>query len=304
MENARRMLRGQSVEGTDVSLPGIKALRRRIASVLAAGILTAFELLPATPSKRVGFPAPTIELPALSEARPAPSSVAPVLSAGHTHQVRSDAATKRKFAMPVTPQRTPRFTCPAIGDIIATTKRPLVAAVPSVLPANEGPEAQYPLTQLAKFILGEGYEERLRAGETLSFQVFPVGRDQCTVDLLVAEIEMNLDRSPVVPMYKDTLPNMVHSLLQQAVRQSLSVWIVSSVLFETAQVISIPSPGVIDSPMKDGHWDIDQQVILQASVLLHDGIQHPWSGLRVEPVFYSDDVSLTMDEVQIGTKKN
>jgi hypothetical protein len=304
MENARRILCGQSVEGTDVSIPGIKALRCRIASELAAGVLTAFELLPATPSKRVGSPAPTIELPALSEARPAPSSVAPVVSAGHTNQVCSDAAAKRKFAMPVTPRRTPRFTCPTIGDAIATTKRPLVAAVPSVLPVNEELEAQYPLTQLAEFILGKGYEERLRAGETLYFQVFPGGLDQRTVDLLVAEIEMYIDRSPVVPTYKGTLPNMVHSLLQQAVRQSLTVWIVSSVLFGTAQVISIPSPGVIDSPMKDGRWDIDQQVILQASVSLHDGIQHPWSGLRVEPVFYSDDVSLTMDEVQIGTKKN
>jgi len=304
MENARRILRGQSVKGTDVSVPGIKELCRRIASELAAGILTAFELLPATPSKRVGFPAPTIELPALSEARPAPSSVAPVMSAGHTDQIRFDAAAKRKFGMLVTPRRMPRFTCPAIWDTIATTKRPLIAAVPSVLPANKGPEAQYPLTQLAEFILGEGYEERLRAGETLSFQVFPGGLDQRTVDLLVAEIEMYIDRSPVVPTYKDTLPNMVHSLLQQAVRQSLSVWIVSSVLFGTAQVISIPSPGVIDSPMKDGRWDIDQQVILQASVSQHDGIQHPWSGLRVEPVFYSDDVSLTMDEAQIGTKKN
>jgi len=176
--------------------------------------------------------------------------------------------------------------------------------VPSVLPANEGPEAQYPLTQLGEFILDEGYKEWLRAEETLSFQVFPRDLDQHTVDLLVAEIEMYIDRSPVVPTYKDTLRNMVHSLLQQAVRQSLSLWIVSSVLFGTAQVISILSPGVIDSPMKDGHWDIDQQVILQASISLHDGIQHPWSGLRVEPVFYSDDVSLTMDEVQIGTKKN
>ena len=106
--------------------------------------------------------------------------------------------------------------------------------MPSVLPANEGPEAQCPLTQLAKFILGEGYEEQLRAGETLSFQVFPVGLDQCTVDLLVAEIEMYIDWSPVVPTYKDTLPNMVYSLLQQAVCQSLSVWIVWSVLFGTA----------------------------------------------------------------------
>jgi len=175
--------------------------------------------------------------------------------------------------------------------------------VPSVLPANQGPEAQYPLTQLAEFILGEGYEERLRAGETLSFQVFPRGLDQRTVDLLVAVIEMYIDQSPVVLTYKDTLPNMVHSLLQQAVRQSLSVWIVSSVLFGTAQVISIPSPRVIDSTMKDGRWDIDQQVILQASVLLHNRIQHPWSGLRVKPVFYSDDVSLTMDKVHIGTKK-
>jgi len=122
MENVRRILRGQSVEGTDVSLPGIKMLRHRIASELAAGILTAFELLPATPSRRVGFPAPVIELPALSEARPAPSSVVPVMSAGHTDQVRSNAAAKRKFAMPVTPQRTPRFTCPVIGDTIATTK--------------------------------------------------------------------------------------------------------------------------------------------------------------------------------------
>jgi len=146
MENARRILRGQSVEGTDVSLRVIKALRRRIASELAAGILTAFELLPATPSKRVGFLAPTIELPALSEARPAPSSVAPVVSVGHTDQVPSDAAAKRKFTMLVTPRRTPQFTCPAIGDTIVTTKRPLVAAVPSVLPANEGPDAHYPLT--------------------------------------------------------------------------------------------------------------------------------------------------------------
>jgi len=121
-ENGRHILRGESVEGTDVTLPGIKARRRRIASELAAGILTAFELLPATPSKRVGFPAPTIELLALSEARPAPCSVAPVMSAGHTDQVRSDAAAKRKFAVPVTPWRMPQFTCPAIGDTIATTK--------------------------------------------------------------------------------------------------------------------------------------------------------------------------------------
>ena len=303
MENARRILRGQSVEETDVSLPGIQALRHRIASELAAGTLTAFELVPATPSKR-GSPAPTIELPALSEARPAASTAEPVMPAGRTDQVRSDAAAKRKFVMPVTPRRTPRFTCPAIGDVITTTKRPLVAAVPSVLPANEGPEAQYPLTQLAEYILGKGYEERLRAGETLSFQVFPGGLDRRTADLLVAEMEMYIDRSPVVPTYKGTLPNMVHSLLQQAVRQSLSVWIVSSVLFGTAQVISIPSPGVIDSPMKDGRWDIDQQVILQACVSLHDGIQHPWSGLRVEPVFYSNDDSLTMDDVRIGTNKN
>jgi len=38
MENARCILRGQLVEGTDVSLSGIKVLRRRIASELAAGI--------------------------------------------------------------------------------------------------------------------------------------------------------------------------------------------------------------------------------------------------------------------------
>ena len=265
--------------------------------------MTGFELVPTTPSQRVESMAGTTELPPPSPAMAATPTSAPVPATACTDHIRSNPAAKMKVMMPVTPRRTLRFTYPLIGDVVATTKRPLVAAVPSILHVNDGPEGGYPLIQIAEFILGKGYEGRLRAGETISFQVFPSGLDRHTIDLLVAEVEMYIDRSPVVPTYKDTLPNMVHSVLQQAVRQSLSVWIVSTVLFGTAQVIAIPSPGVIDGPRKDGRWDIDKQVILQASVSLCEGIHHPWTGLRVEPVFYPNDDSPTMDDVHIGTEK-
>jgi hypothetical protein len=304
MENARRILRDQSVQATDVSPSGILVLRRRIASELVSGVSTSFDLVPATPSQGAGSPAGTIELPVSSEVTVAPTPAPVRLTARPDDLGRSDPAAKMKVVMPVTPRRTPRFAYPLIGEAVATTKRPLVAAVPSVLDVTDGPEGGYPLTQIAEFILGKGYEDRLRAGETISFQVFPAGLDRRTIDLLVAEVEMYIDRSPVVPTYEDTLPNMVHSVLQQAVRQSLSVWIVSSVLFGTAQIIAIPSPGVIDGMSKDGRWDIDEQVILQASISLRDGIRHPWTGLRIEPVFYPSDDSPTMDDVRIGMNKH
>jgi len=145
----------------------------------------------------------------------------------------------------------------------------------------------YSLEKATEVVLGVGCVERLKAGETLTFQVFPNGLDQHTLDLLVAQLRMYIHHSPVALAPGNEIPNMVHSVLQQATRQSLSVWVVSALLHGTHRVIAIPSPGRVGEK-RQNDWHIDVPHLFEATVSLAAGISHPWTGVRLEPVWYPD----------------
>ena len=212
-----------------------------------------------------------------------------------------DAAAAVKVLVPETPRRMQLFSFPAIGKDALRVPLEIPQVMPSAPGADDCLEWEHSLGQAAEVVLGTGCVERLRAGESITFRVFPKGFDRCTMDLLVAEVGMYIYHSPVGLGREDVLRNMVHSVLQQAVRQSLSVWVVAALLYRTERVIAIPLPAVVS--VKDGLWDFDESHIFDASVSLTEGIRQSWTGLHMEPVWYPDDVNPTVGSVRIGTNK-
>jgi len=62
-----------------------------------------------------------------------------------------------------------------------------MTSVPGV---NDDSPCRYSLEKATKVVLGVGCIERLKVGETLTFQVFPDSLEQHTLDLWVAELRM------------------------------------------------------------------------------------------------------------------
>ena len=141
----------------------------------------------------------------------------------------------------------------------------------------------------------------VRAGETVRFQIFPDGFDQETLDLLAAEVYIYMYQSPVELSTGKAIPNMVHSVLQQAVHQSLSVWVVSALLYGTTKVIAVPLPGCVSGEMRDGSFQIDKLKLWEVTASLADGICHPWSGLHMEPIWYPDEGQPIEASIRVGS---
>jgi len=148
--------------------------------------------------------------------------------------------------LPETPQKMQRFSLPLLdhGSVLGTSLE-VPRATTSVPGTNDDSAHLYSLEKATEVVLGVGCIERLKAEETLTFQVFPDGLDQHTLDLLEAELQMYIHHSPVALAHGNVVPNMVHSMLQQVTRQSLSVWVVSALLYGAHRVVAIPSPGWI-----------------------------------------------------------
>jgi hypothetical protein len=77
------------------------------------------------------------------------------------------------------------------------------------------------------------------------------------LDLLTAEMDMYIHHSPMELTTGKAIPNIVHSVLQQAVCQRLADWIVSALLYRTTHVITIPVPGYVSAKMIDGSIQIN-----------------------------------------------
>lgn len=311
MEHARRIVLDQSVKEVDVSEKGIQALRARMASELSTGILQDLEAaISAPPPSQTASPVATpfpVSQPVASvvSATPAFSPLVPETPrgtrGGTTARGGYDAAAAVKHFVPETPRRLPLFSFPAISKETLQVPLEVPEVMPSAPGADDCSEWEHSLGQAAEEVLGTGCVERLRDGETITFQVFPEGFDRRTIELLVAEVGMYIYHSPVALGCEDVLPNMVHSVLQQAVRQSLAVWVVAALLYCTERVIAIPLPGIVS--VKDGLWDVDESHIFDASVSLKEGIKQPWTGLHMEPVWYPDDINPTVGSIRIGTKQ-
>ena len=176
-------------------------------------------------------------------------------------------------------------------------------ALASLESKDDNLEFEYSLGEAAEAVLGVEGLGKFKAGETVKFRIFPDGFDQETLDLLTAEVYMYMHHSPVELSTGKAIPNMVHSVLQQAVRQSLSVWVVSALLYGTTDVIAIPLPGRVSGEMRDGSFQIDKLKLWEATASLADGISHPWSGLHMEPLWYPDGVQPMMDSVRVGSAR-
>jgi hypothetical protein len=100
--------------------------------------------------------------------------------------------------------------------------------------------------------------DRFKARESVKFQMFPDGFHQETVDLLTAEMTMYMHYCPVDLSTGNAIPTMVHSVLRQAIRRSLFVWVVSALVYGTTQVIAILTPAVVSGEMSDGGFHIDK----------------------------------------------
>ena len=283
MEHARRIVLDQSVKEVDVSEKGIQALRARMASELSTGILQDLEAaISAPPPSQTASPVATpfpVSQPVASvvSATPAFSPLVPETPrgtrGGTTARGGYDAAAAVKHFVPETPRRLPLFSFPAISKETLQVPLEVPEVMPSAPGADDCSEWEHSLGQAAEEVLGTGCVERLRDGETITFQVFPEGFDRRTIELLVAEVGMYIYHSPVALGCEDVLPNMVHSVLQQAVRQSLAVWVIAALLYCTERVIAIPLPGIVS--VKDGLWDVDESHIFDASVSLKEGIKQP-----------------------------
>ena len=292
IEHARCLLTKQPVNDIDATPEGIAALRLRIASELATGILQDIEpASPAMVSSAASAPIPT-DIATVSVVQDPKTPIQ--ISAKSRFLPRNDSETPRKMQ---------QFSIPLLNHNSMLGASPEVPrAMASVPGANNDSTCLYSLKKACEVVLGVGCIERLKAGETLTFQVFPDGLDQHTLDLLVAELRMYIHHSPVPLAPGDVLPNMVHSVLQQATRQSLSVWVVSALLYRTHQVIAIPSPGCVGEK-RQNDWHIDVSHLFEATVSLATGISHPWTGVRLEPVWYPDGDQSTSSAIHIGTAK-
>jgi len=196
-----------------------------------------------------------------------------------------------------------RFSLPLLdhGSVLGALPE-VPQAMTSVPGANDDSAHLYSLEKATEVVLGVGCIERLKAGETLTFQVFPDGLDQHTLDLLEAELRMYIHHSPVALAPGNVVPKMVHSVLQQVTRQSLSVWVVSALLYGTHRVVAIPSPGRIGEK-RQNDWHIDVPNLFEATVSLAAGISHPWTGIRLEPVWYPEGDQSTFAAVHVGSAK-
>ena len=114
---------------------------------------------------------------------------------------------------------------------------------------------------------------------------------------------MYMHHCPVELSTGKAIPNMVHSVLQQTVRQSLSVWVVSVLLYGTTKVIAVPLPGRVSGEMGDGSFQIDKRKLWEATASHADGICHPWSGLHMEPIWFPDVGQPIDASVRVGSAR-
>ena len=173
------------------------------------------------------------------------------------------------------PQKMQWFSFPLLdhGSVLGVSPE-VPQAMTSVPGTNDDSAHLYTLEKATEVVLGVGCVERLKAGETHTFQVLPDGLDQHTLDLLEAELWMYIHHSPVALAPGNVVPNIVHSVLQQVTWQSLSVWVVSALLYGTHWVVAIPSPGRIGEK-RQNNWHIDVPNFFEATVSLAAGISHP-----------------------------
>jgi hypothetical protein len=315
LEHARRLLLGQLSVDIDTSEAGIIELRRRMANELKTGRLIdveKFAIALATESPFAAaensFSIATPSVPPHSE----PSSVVatpaspkhtetPFVQPARTPRRQPEELASMKVLVPETPRRSQLYKVPhmEITEARRTTFE-VPQALASVASTDDTLEFEYSLSDAAEAVLGVEGLDRFKAGETVKFQMFPDGFHQETVDLLTAEMAMYMHHCPVDLSTGKAIPNMVHSVLQQAVRQSLSVWVVSALVYGTTQVIAIPAPGVVSGEMSDGGFHIDKHKLWEATVSLTGGISHRWSGLHMEPLWYPDGVQPMMASVRVG----
>jgi len=213
-------------------------------------------------------------------------------------------ASIQKALVPETPQRSQLYKIPTMQN---TEARPISFEVPEALASLESTDDtskfEYSHTVAAEAVLGVEGLRRFRAGETVRFQIFPDGFDQETLDLLAAEVYMYMYHSPVELSTGKAIPNMVHSVLQQAVRQSLSVWVVSALLYGTTKVIAVLLPGRVSGEMRDGSFQIDKLKLWEATASLADGICHTWSRLHKEPIWYPDESQPIEASMRVGSAR-
>ena len=231
-----------------------------------------------------------------------PTETPVVRLAGPPRWESEELASIPKVFVPETPRRSQQYKVPSM-DIteVKRTSFEVPQALASLGSTDDTLEFEYSHAVAAEAVLGVEGLRRFRAGETVRFQIFPDGFDQETLDLLTAEVYMYMHHSPVKLSTGKAIPNMVHSVLQQAVRQSLSVWVVSALVYGTTNVIAIPLPGCVSGEMRDGSFQIDKLKLWEATASLANGISHPWSGLHMEPLWYPDGVQSAMASVRVGS---
>jgi len=54
---------------------------------------------------------------------------------------------------------------------------------------------------------------------------------------------------------------------------------------------------------RQNDWHIDVPNLFEATVSLAAGISHPWTGVRLEPVWYPDDDESTFAAIHVGSAK-
>jgi len=300
IEHAHHLVAKQTVNDINASPEGVAALRLRITSELLTGILQGIEpASPATVSSPASAPIPTD----IATASVVQDPETPVQIPVKSHLLTHNDLEATKVFLPQTPQKMQQFSLPLLDHSSMLGVSPEVPrAMVSVPGTNDDFACLYSLEKVTEVVLGIGCIERLKAGETLKFQVFPDGLDQHTRDLLVLELRMYIHHSPVPLAPGNVLPNMVHSVLQQVTRQSLSVWVVSALLYSTHRVVAIPSPGHIGEKGKND-WHIDVRHLFEATMSLAAGISHLWTGIQLEPVWYPDGDQSMFAAVRIRSAK-
>jgi hypothetical protein len=218
-----------------------------------------------------------------------PTETPVVGHAGKRRWEHEELVSIQEVLVPETPRSSQLYKIPSMQN---TEARPTSSEIPEALASLESTDdtskLEFSQAVAAEAVLGVEGLRRLRAGETVRFQIFPDGFDQETLDLLAAEVYMYMHHCPVELSTGKAIPNMVHSVLQQTVRQSLSVWVVSALLYGTTKVIAVPLPGRVCGEMRDGSFQIDKLKIWEATASHADGIYHPWSGLHMEPIWFPD----------------
>ena len=187
-EHARRLLAKQAVNDIDASPEGVAALCLRITSELLTGILQGIE--PASPA--------TVSSPALA---PIPTDITtasviqdletPVRIPVKYHLLTRNDLEATKVFLLQTPWKMQQFSLPLLDHGSMLGVSPEVSQTMVSIPgANDDSACLYSLEKVTEVVLGVRCIERLKAGETLKFQVFLDGLDQHTLDLLLAELRM------------------------------------------------------------------------------------------------------------------